>query len=288
MTGDCSGIAAPGPAERFRYVPGILFFLFRNISIFDSGMWQFPHPRRTHRSSLRRMGLFACLTLVLLLGFLLGRNSREVTTTGQVYLNNSDPARPSPSASGSEGLGGRAPLARVVRPTAPVTPSPQPTTRASRGPRHPLTDPTDDAPRYLNGDGTGTTRVMTSLSTMEREVVRLTNAERRRAGCAPLRIDSRLVRSARAHSTEMATSGLFSHNSPDGASPWKRMEAVRYHDGGAENIGRGYFTAAETVRNWMANPGHRRNILDCRLAATGVGLAEGPDGPWWTQDFGYS
>ncbi|MFD0655844.1 CAP domain-containing protein [Thermocatellispora tengchongensis] len=104
----------------------------------------------------------------------------------------------------------------------------------------------------------------------------------------PLRVDARLVKSARTHSREMARSGVFSHNSPNGGSPWKRMERAGYSDGGAENIGRGYQSAEEAVRGWLSSPSHRQNILNCSLAATGVGFSDGPGGPWWTQDFGYS
>jgi uncharacterized protein YkwD len=37
---------------------------------------------------------------------------------------------------------------------------------------------------------------------------------------------------------------------------------------------------------WLESPGHRANILDCELTKLGVGVAEGPGGPWWTQLFG--
>jgi uncharacterized protein YkwD len=37
---------------------------------------------------------------------------------------------------------------------------------------------------------------------------------------------------------------------------------------------------------WMNSAGHRANILDCGLARLGVGVAEGGDGPYWTQLFG--
>nr|BFE86187.1 hypothetical protein GCM10020093_087880 [Planobispora longispora] len=66
------------------------------------------------------------------------------------------------------------------------------------------------------------------------------------------------------------------------------MENAGYSDGGAENIGRGAGSADEAMRTWMSNPGHRGNILNCALRAIGVGVVEGPGGPWWTQDFGYS
>ncbi len=233
------------------------------------------------------MGVFACLLAVLLVGFIIGRGSRDENAADQIYLNDTGPTRPAPSGA-LAGQVERAPLARVARasaaPTAPQDRRPRPTPSADASPGG---SGKDGPSRYLlNGDGgDGATSV---LGAMEREVVRLVNVERRRAGCAPLRIDRRLTASARRHSAGMAAAGSLSHNSADGTSPWERMEATGYRDGGAENIGRGYTSPDEAVRSWMGTSGHRRNILNCELMATGVGAVQGPDGPWWTQDFGYS
>ncbi|MER7130715.1 CAP domain-containing protein [Streptosporangium saharense] len=260
-------------------------------------MWQLPHLRDTQRTSLRRMGLFACLMTVLLLGYLIGRGSRD-DDTPKIYLNNTGPARPTQTVAAEQGYAnGRPPLERVIRPTpTPVTPNERPTPQATRLPRAPLDDlGADNGPRYIIGgdnqniggrENTDTSAV--PLSSLEGEFVRLVNAQRRRAGCAPFRIDRRLVQSARAHSAEMAASDVFSHTSPNGRSPWQRMEAAGYRNGGAENIGRGFATAAEAVRGWLASTSHRGNILNCSLKATGVGVMGGVSGPWWTQDFGYS
>ncbi|MBB2909465.1 uncharacterized protein YkwD [Streptosporangium becharense] len=238
------------------------------------------------------MGLFACLAGVLLVGFIIGRGTRGEEPTEQIYLNNAGPARPTPT--GDEATAGREPLARAVRPgggtaTAEGTPQRRPPA-SSPTPKPSATGGRwdDEGPsRYIvNGDDDGGAAF--ALGAMESEVVRLVNVERRKAGCAPLRVDRRLTRSARAHSSEMADTGEFSHTSPGGGSPWERMEAAGYGNGGAENIGRGYTSAEQAVRNWMETTGHRRNILNCELKATGVGVVQGPDGPWWTQDFGYS
>jgi uncharacterized protein YkwD len=126
------------------------------------------------------------------------------------------------------------------------------------------------------------------IPSMAARVVTLTNAARAKKGCDPLRVDGRLTRSARVHALEMARSGRFGHESPDGSSPWERMERAGYQSGAAENIGRGYSGPEEAVKGWLANPSHRQNILNCRIRAIGVGVAAGPGGPWWTQDFGYS
>src|SRR5690606_30589496 len=120
------------------------------------------------------------------------------------------------------------------------------------------------------------------------DVVRLTNAARAKKGCRPLKIDARPTRAARVHSMEMAKSGQFTHESPDGAWRWDRMARAGYVNGTAEHIGHGYSSAKEAVQSWLANRDHRRNMLNCDFNAVGVGVVSGPGGPWWTQDFGRS
>jgi uncharacterized protein YkwD len=121
----------------------------------------------------------------------------------------------------------------------------------------------------------------------EQTAVHLTNAQRERHGCAPLRTDSRLRAAARDHSADMRDRGYFDHDTPTGTSPWDRIKARGYADPGAENIARGYHSATAVVAGWMDSPGHRANILNCDLKAVGIGVAYGPSGPWWTQDFGF-
>ncbi|MCG5217168.1 CAP domain-containing protein [Streptosporangium sp. KLBMP 9127] len=237
---------------------------------------------------------------VLITGIVIGRESRGPDVPDQVYLNNAAPRVLSPEPTrepkedhAKKGTQSRAPLGVVIRPT-PVR-----TLTAKR--TKPPTSVTKQPPRNSIPGSLETTQSQTvvgpdlgekadegQFSTMEDEVVRLTNNARRKQRCRPLRIDSRLAQSARLHSAEMAESNHFAHNSPDGTSPWTRMERAGYPNGGAENIGRGYQSAEEAVRGWMGSPSHRANILNCSLTAIGVGVADGAGGPWWTQDFGYS
>lgn len=121
----------------------------------------------------------------------------------------------------------------------------------------------------------------------EDAVIELTNKARATAGCAPLRFDTRLRTAARRHSTDMGLNDYFSHTSQDGDTFADRIEAAGYPHPGAENIARGYQTAAEVMDGWMNSPGHRANILNCGLRTIGVGVYFAPGGPWWTQDFGW-
>lgn len=122
----------------------------------------------------------------------------------------------------------------------------------------------------------------------ENQVVTLTNAQRTAHGCPALRADARLQAAAIAHSLDMRVRSYFAHDSPDGGTPWARIEAQGYSDPSAENIAMGQGTPQAVVDAWMNSPGHRANILNCSSKAIGVGVQFGPGGPWWTQDFGYS
>ncbi len=123
---------------------------------------------------------------------------------------------------------------------------------------------------------------------MESKVVSLVNAERRKVGCAALRVDTRLRTAARKHSWNMRTKDFVSHTSPDGRTPWDRMRNEGYYYGSAENIAAGQISAYRVVKAWMASTGHRKNILNCRNKAVGVGVSRGTSTyhTYWTQDFG--
>jgi uncharacterized protein YkwD len=122
------------------------------------------------------------------------------------------------------------------------------------------------------------------------QVVTLTNAERAKAGCAPLTVNSTLTAVAQEHSQDMATHNYFDHNSQDGRSPFDRMTAAGYQfSTAAENIAAGQRTPQDVMTSWMNSPGHKANILNCALHQIGVGYATSSSsqyGVYWTQDFG--
>jgi uncharacterized protein YkwD len=84
----------------------------------------------------------------------------------------------------------------------------------------------------------------------------------------------------------MRDRAFFDHVNPDGLDPFERAEAAAQTNARAENIAYGEPDPAAVMAAWMNSTGHRANILDCGLRALGVGVAEGPAGPWWTQLFG--
>ncbi|MEN3534483.1 CAP domain-containing protein [Microbispora sp. ZYX-F-249] len=175
--------------------------------------------------------------------------------------------------------------APVPSATASPAPSAVPTASPSAAPTaSPSTVPTASAPASTapsasptSGSGVGTA--------VENEVVRLTNAERAKAGCGPLKHDARLRAAAYAHSADMSAKNYFDHTSKDGRSFADRITAAGYTwRAAAENIAKGYGTAQAVVQGWMNSPGHRQNILNCTYTDIGVGYVA--SGAYWTQDFG--
>ena len=128
----------------------------------------------------------------------------------------------------------------------------------------------------------------TATTTLETQIVGYTNWQRKAHGCGPVRIDNRLTLAARGHSYHMARTGRFSHTGFGGSSFGYRITYKGYTAPLSENIAWGYRDAATTVRAWMASPGHRKNILNCKAKAVGVGVVYNTRGQaYYTQDFGW-
>lgn len=124
-----------------------------------------------------------------------------------------------------------------------------------------------------------------SLSSARTKVDSLTDAARKKAGCKPLTVSKRLNTSAQRHATDMAANDFLSHSSSDGTTWIARLKAAGYPSPGAENVARGYDSAAVVVKEWLASPDHERNIVNCAFAKVGIGYAN--PGSYWVQDFGY-
>ncbi len=130
------------------------------------------------------------------------------------------------------------------------------------------------------------------------QVLALLNAERARAGCQPLSLDSRLMRAAQQHSEDMAVNNFVGHTGSNGSTLAQRANAVGYTWSAlAENVAAGYATPEAVMAGWMGSDGHRRNILNCRYVHVGIGYVyQSDDAPlagmqypyyhYWTQVFG--
>lgn len=141
------------------------------------------------------------------------------------------------------------------------------------------------APSQTSGATTPAPAPTASATGVTARVVALVNAERGKAGCAALTVNTKLTAAAQAHSQDMAAHQNMSHTGSDGSSPDQRIQRAGYvATSYGENIAYGYSTPESVMAAWMSSPGHKRNILDCSFKEIGVGLAQ--PGDYWTQDFG--
>jgi len=104
------------------------------------------------------------------------------------------------------------------------------------------------------------------------------NEERANAGLSPLAIDVRLVGLARERSSDMMTSGYFSHTTPEGKMVFDFLDARGiYSLYAGENLARTNVEssqAVEVVVSAFMNSGtHRKNILNPHYTHLGIGEA---------------
>ncbi len=123
----------------------------------------------------------------------------------------------------------------------------------------------------------------------EKKILKLTNKQRVKHDCKPLKRHNKLRKAARKHTNRMVAAGTLSHQLPGEPDLGKRVTVAGYRNwrGIAENIAYGYPTPKSMVTAWMKSRGHRENILNCSYRHLGVGVKVKAGTPWATQDFGH-
>lgn len=123
--------------------------------------------------------------------------------------------------------------------------------------------------------------------TFVRQVVKLVNEERAKAGLSELTIDTNVEAAAQVRAREIKQS--FSHTRPDGSkfSTALQEQGVNYK-GAGENIAWGQKSPEAVMQAWMNSDGHRANILNAKFTKIGVGYYQDANGTnYWTQLFTY-
>ncbi len=142
------------------------------------------------------------------------------------------------------------------------------------------------------GEGAATdqsVQALRELDTEEAAFVRLLNEYRVANGRPPVVATRLLNQVAYDHSLDMGTRRYFSHNSPEGTTPFQRMSRAGYSGGRAENIAAGNADAQRTFTQWRNSPGHNTNMLASTSRAIGIGRAYVAGSPYryyWTNVFG--
>lgn len=206
---------------------------------------------------------------------------------------------PSPTAEAHEAPGPTPPPAPSATAPAPARttqpPSAAPTTRPSSAPTPrstPAKQQQEKATAPAEPPPSPTTASPTPASTtvqaaIEDRLFALANQARAEHGLAPLARNGAMNGVARSWSTHLASAG----------------RALAHNPGYTNQIPSGWTAAGENVAwigasadpgivagrihgEWMASPGHRKNLLDSRFTAIGIGAAHHPDhGYYLTQNF---
>lgn len=105
-------------------------------------------------------------------------------------------------------------------------------------------------------------------------VADLSNQYRTDAGLTSLTVSDSLTVSAQAKADDMATKAYFSHNTPEGATPWTFFDSVGYSYATAgENLALTNQSASSVADGWFNSPGHRANLLSSAFTEVGYGIA---------------
>jgi uncharacterized protein YkwD len=119
---------------------------------------------------------------------------------------------------------------------------------------------------------------ISSVASLEHDLLGAINDVRTRRGLTPLRLNRTLTAVAREHSRSMAEHGFFRHASLDGAPFWRRIKPVfRPVPGRTWGAGENIvwqspdLTAADAIQRWLNSPPHRKNLLTPSWREIGIG-----------------
>jgi uncharacterized protein YkwD len=103
------------------------------------------------------------------------------------------------------------------------------------------------------------------------------SAFRRAHGLPAVKLDGKLNAAALKQAQAMAATGSISHSAAGSFS--SRMAPLR-KSRAAENIGAGFLTFAEMLKEWEKSPGHRGNLLLPGMRRVGVAFVDNQKSPY--------
>lgn len=169
----------------------------------------------------------------------------------------------------------------VTTPEDPdATPMPQPTEAPKPSPKPTSTPkPTPTATPTPSPE-----EIAANAEKMAKEVIRLTNIERRKYGLTELKYHAKLQQAAMTRAKELEIK--FAHERPDGSDIGTAAFEAGVGNPGGENIGAGFTKPEAVVKAWMDSDGHRTTMLQSHYTHIGVGYYKGKNGTgYWVQEF---
>ena len=121
-----------------------------------------------------------------------------------------------------------------------------------------------------------------SIDEMKAEIIRLTNAERIKAGLPELEVLPALMDTAQAKAQDFIDSHYFGHISPVYGTPGDMVKAaIPQAKSAGENAAAWTKTPEEAFSIWLNSPEHYASIVAAKYTHAGVGIVEGVDGGYW-------
>ncbi len=103
-----------------------------------------------------------------------------------------------------------------------------------------------------------------------------TNAGREAHSLSALEQNQLLQEAAQLKANDMAAKGYFSHDSPDGKTPWYWLQQVGYnYEYAGENLAVNFVDSQDVMTAWMNSPTHRANILNDKFSEIGIATSKG-------------
>lgn len=108
------------------------------------------------------------------------------------------------------------------------------------------------------------------------ELANETNLIRKNNNLSTLVLDDKLTLAAQNKADDMIKNGYWSHDSPDGKTPWDWITKAGFkYDRAGENLAKNYPDTSSIISAWMISESHKKNILDSDFNAMGFASAQG-------------
>lgn len=118
---------------------------------------------------------------------------------------------------------------------------------------------------------------ISDLDQARQTLLDLVNRDRQAQGQSVLTLDSGLNLAAQAHSDDMVQNGFIAHNSPTQGTPQQQAFKFNVTELISQNISSSR-TLANSERELMSSPGHRKTIINPNHTHVGFGVKAGRDG----------